>query len=206
VSNKMEHHHSEVLEYRCACGSGHYTIIWDTYRDNYFSEDVKRRSRIDCDVCSEAYIIDGSSLLPIDIRKMVAEKRQAVEQLCRTMKEHALRCYQAQMLHCISGMPVAQWHRLWRISSPAIGTFRKEVKRDGVQETFIRQLYGSSLYSVERILVTLKQCDIHDPQLVEWEKEVNKLQQDYEDAQALEKGSLVKSELLKEYRDYSDPH
>jgi hypothetical protein len=205
MANRMEHYHTEVREHRCACGMGHYSIFWVTYRDNYFSEDVKVRSRINCNDCADTHIISGYSLLPKNVAQETVKAREAVTKLCQVMKKYALEHYEDQMIQYVSGIPATHWHRIWKIGSPSIGTFRKKLKSDGIRDTFHRILIGNYETTVERILATLKECDIEDKKLVLWNKELESLIQIKSKAVALENMNLFNGELLKEYQTHIEP-
>ncbi|WP_238651795.1 hypothetical protein [Paenibacillus piscarius] len=204
MGNKMEFVYTEVHVYQCACGKGNYSINWHTYRDDYFNEDTRKITVINCPDCIQTYNVSGLSLTHKVNSQNSGKAAVEMDGLCKTMVVHALKRYKVEMFNYVSNIPVARWHRLWKIGSPTLPTFRKNLKRDGAESTFKYNLsYGPS--AIERILDTLKEMEIHDDQLLNWENELNLLKKEKRDAIKFETDHLFTGKLLKEYKTYEGP-
>jgi hypothetical protein len=131
--------------------------------------------------------------------------REVVKGCCKRIKEYALERYRQQMLSCVSKMPVARWHRLWKIGSPAIGTFRKDLKYSGIPSMFERLLIGEYPHTVDNILVTLAICNINDSQLDIWNAELKSLTQEADSTRQQEYALIFNGVLIRKYRTYEEP-
>nr|WP_154892903.1 hypothetical protein [Paenibacillus xylanexedens] len=206
MANRMEHHKTENFEYACVCGKGSYTLKWHTYRDDYFNEDIKSEGKIDCPICRETHQLNGYSLVPLEMTHKVREVTEAVRNMCQLIRQYSLSRYREEMFQYVTSIPVVQWHRLWKVGSPAIGTFRKDLKTpDGQRNTFNHLLSGNYESNINRIFATLEKCEIEDQQLTSWEYDLQKLIENKLVVKDQESKALFNGKLLRKYDSYVDP-
>ncbi|MFC5402293.1 hypothetical protein [Cohnella soli] len=166
---------------------------------------TQKREGISCATCNDIFIIEGTNLVPRSAREATLAAEAKVQQLCQAIKQYALNNYEPQMVDFVSKIPASKWYDLWQVGTPAIGTFRKDLKMTGVKGTFTGLLYGNYPHNVERIILTLQSCGIEDPQLMTRYDVLQSLIQDHRIAQDEERAQRHSGNKINEYTSYADP-
>ncbi|MFD2328794.1 hypothetical protein ACFSR7_05975 [Cohnella sp. GCM10020058] len=204
MANKMEHHHTDIRRYTCACGTGHYEKRFVTNKDDYLHEEFKTGYRLVCTACEKTYLIEDGELVPIGAVEQTARVSSTLDACCNKITAYAAAHHKAEILEFIKSVPMSRLYSMWKIGSPALQTFRNKLKQMGYEDTYRRYLVGSHIWNVQRLMATVQACGIPDPQLEAWFVEANDLERDLTSAKQAQKRQAFQGKFIDERRTWSD--